>query len=82
MGSEIHYSKKWKTFYDFLADYIKKVFGTWGDIEIKKTFEERHIILQWYKHVCDYQKKTIENPDTVFSAPNIGFWTGVITKVR
>lgn len=33
-------SKKWKTFFDFLGDYIKAAIGPqWGTSEIKKPFE-------------------------------------------
>ena len=36
-------STKWKTFFDFLGDYIKMAIGPeWGNSEIKKPFEERH----------------------------------------
>ena len=56
VGNEIHYSKKWKTFHDFLISYIKICLGEgWGNSELQKPFRERHIILQWYKHLCDFQ---------------------------
>lgn len=55
-------SKKWKTFYDFLGDYIKSAIGSdWGNKEIKtKSIEERRPILVWYDKVCTLQRKYIK----------------------
>lgn len=50
-------STKWKTFFDFLGDYIKMAIGPeWGNSEIKKPFEERHPIMKWYHMVADHQR--------------------------
>lgn len=73
VGSMIHWSKNWKTFHDFLLDYIKGAVGPeWGNIELKKDFEDRHLILQWCDLVCKYQKETISNPGQVHAAPMTG----------
>ncbi len=73
VGSEIHYSKSWKTFHDFLMDYIVKMLGEdWISQEIKKESSERHPILQWYKLVCQYQKEFIKEPGKVQKAPMNG----------
>ena len=49
VGSTVYFSPKWKTFPDFLSDYLKSIMGDeWGNSEIKKKYEERHPILQWY----------------------------------
>lgn len=46
------HSKGWKTFPDFLGDYIKLAIGSeWGNIEIAKPVEQRHPILIWYQKV-------------------------------
>ena len=72
VGSAVHWGK-WKTFFDFLADYIKSVFGRdWGDTQIAKPLNERHPIMQWYEAVCHYQKKTIGEPGKVHTAPMTG----------
>jgi uncharacterized protein YchJ len=69
VGNRLHYSKKWKTFHDFLFDYIKNCLGSeWGNFELQKDFEERHPILQWYKLLCDFQRKHIEKEGEIFSA--------------
>ena len=42
-------SKSWRTFHDFLFDYIKVTIGPeWGNAEIAKLLEQRHPILIWY----------------------------------
>jgi hypothetical protein len=47
VGSEIYRSNTWKTFEDFLFDYIKIVFRReWGDAELRKSYDMRHPILQ------------------------------------
>jgi hypothetical protein len=48
VGNTVFWSKKWKTFHDFLFDYIKHVFGAeWGLNEQKKPLVERHILMRW-----------------------------------
>lgn len=69
VGSKLHYAKDWKTFHDFLVDYIKGVLdGEWGKAELQKPFEERHPALQWYHQVCEFQRRMIEEPGQVYSA--------------
>jgi hypothetical protein len=60
VGNEVHWNKSWKTFPDFLSDYVKTVFGKsvdpeWGKQELRRPFEERHPLMQWYQHYCDFQ---------------------------
>jgi hypothetical protein len=73
IGSRLYYSPKWKTFTDFLGDYIKLTFGgEWGNAELKKPFEKRHPLIQWYHHVCLLQRKYQSAPGEIFSAPVTG----------
>jgi len=73
VGKKVYYSNKWKTFHDFLSYYIKDVFGAdWGNSELKKDFNSRHQIIQWYDYVCKYQHKTILEPGKIHSAPMTG----------
>ena len=52
VGSRLYYSKSWKTFHDFLSDYIKLTLGEkWGNTELQKPEADRHPILQWYRLV-------------------------------
>ncbi|MEI7752724.1 MAG: SEC-C metal-binding domain-containing protein, partial [Candidatus Omnitrophota bacterium] len=60
IGSELHYSKSWLTFHDFLFYYIKKVFGQkWGEIELAKPESDRHPIIKWmrlaHEHMMAYE---------------------------
>jgi len=56
VGDTLHWSKIWKTFADFLGDYIKKKLGSdWGRAEITKPLTERHPIMQWYDALCRQQ---------------------------
>ncbi len=37
------HSQKWRTFHDFLGDYIKMAIGPdWGNAELAKPLEQRH----------------------------------------
>ena len=57
VGNKVHFSKKWKVPVDFYSDYIKDILGTeWGNVELAKPFEQRHLIIQWYCKFCEYQK--------------------------
>ena len=72
VGSKVHYGK-WKTFHDFLGDYIKRALGEeWGNTELKKSFAERHPILRWYHNVCTLQREHIIQAGNVFSSPMTG----------
>jgi hypothetical protein len=58
VGSELHYAKEWRTFPDFLSDYVKRVFGSeWGNAEIARPLAERHPFMQWYDHYCRFQRE-------------------------
>ena len=73
VGGQLHYSKNWKTFHDFLFYYIKRVLNpAWGTAENKKPYEKRNPILQWYKHLCDFQRIHVGTPGQVSGAPMTG----------
>lgn len=73
VGGVLSYSKKWKTFHDFLFHYIQHVIGPdWGADEIAKPIEQRHPILQWYDEICRYQKETLQEHGRVTSVAAIG----------
>lgn len=49
---------KGKSFFDFLVEYIRAVLTPdWGNAELKKPFQDRHLILQWYDAVCRAQQR-------------------------
>ena len=63
VGNQIHFSNTWKTFIDFLGDYIRtKLNPEWGNAQLAKPLHDRHVILQWYDAVCRLQAKSIKRP--------------------
>jgi len=67
------HSGRWRTFEDFLLDYIKIAIGSeWGNSEIAKPLEERHPILVWYQKICEYQRTFAKEPCKVHSGPMTG----------
>lgn len=75
VGSELHYSKKWKTFPDFLLSYIATKLGKdWGNEELKKPLAQRHQIMRWYDAMCRFQRKQKPNAAGVYkTVPNGAF---------
>jgi hypothetical protein len=72
VGGTMHWGK-WKTFFDFLSDYIKQVLGgEWDNTEIAKPLSQRHPVMQWYDAVCHYQQRTLREPGKVHTAPMTG----------
>lgn len=64
---------KWKTFADFLLNYIKITLGSsWGNAEIAKPLEERHPLMQWYDKICHLQMAHVGEPGQIFSTPITG----------
>lgn len=67
-GSTLHYSKNWRTFTDFLNEYIMTTLGKdWGNAEIKKPESERHPIIKWYQEMCKIQKTQQRKSDGLYS---------------
>lgn len=63
VGNRIHWSKKWRTFPDFLLDYLRgKIPEGWYQAEMEKVLEERHPLAQWYWRYCEFQARNWE-PD-------------------
>jgi hypothetical protein len=63
----------WKTFPDFLLDYVRWTLGeAWGQAEIGKPEAEKHPIIRWYQALCLVQAKHIHTPGEVSSMPKYG----------
>jgi hypothetical protein len=72
IGDKLHYGK-WKSFSDFLSNYIKHTLGSdWGNMEIAKPFDERHPVMQWYDKISHLQAKYAKEPGVLFSTPVTG----------
>lgn len=73
VGNTLHYSRKWKTFSDFLSDFIKNTLGAdWGNSELQKPLEKRHPILQWYNSLCELQQQNFDKSSKIQSMPLSG----------
>ena len=72
VGNKLHYGK-WKSFADFLTNYVKATLGgDWGNAEIAKPLEERHPLMQWYDKICHLQRTHAGEPGQLFSTPVTG----------
>jgi hypothetical protein len=73
VGREVRWSKGWRTFPDFLFDFIKvKLTSEWGNAELAKPEAERHPLMKWYHKVCMFQRAQPKGPDGVYSAEMTG----------
>jgi hypothetical protein len=64
---------KWKTFFEFLDNYLSARFDkVWGDAELKKPIGERHPILCWYETKTRYMNDKIVEPGKIHTAPMTG----------
>jgi hypothetical protein len=72
VGHRLHYGK-WKSFSDFLGDYIKSAMGAeWGNAELAKPMPDRHPVIQWYDKLCRLQREHAGTPGEMFSVPMTG----------
>ena len=73
VGNTVHWSNKWKTFPDFLTDYMKGKFGVdWLKAEVAKPLLDQHPLMQWAHDYGEYQKAMIKTPGEVTSAELTG----------
>jgi hypothetical protein len=73
VGKQIRWSKAWKTFPDFLFDYIKYVLTPeWGDAELKKPEAERHPLIGWYTKVGEFHRAQVVGPNGLYNAEMTG----------
>jgi SEC-C motif len=78
VGNEIQWSKKWKTFADFLMSYFKSVMGAeWGKAQLAKPRAEWSPIFEWYAQTCEYQKKIL-TPGVLQQSQMTGAACGVL----
>src|SRR5690242_14247930 len=73
VGNEVRWSTNWKTFPDFLGDFLKTAMTPeWGDAEIKKPLAERHPLMQWYDKLCTFQRAQTRNDNGIYSTEPTG----------
>jgi hypothetical protein len=57
VGSELLYSEDWKTFHDFLNNYLKRLLGDWFQQQAKLPQDQRHQIARWFQIMADQVKE-------------------------
>ena len=73
IGKMLRWSRAWRTFPDFLSDYIKHALTPeWGNAELKKPLEERHPLLQWYHKLCEFQRAQVKNANGIYQTQATG----------
>lgn len=64
VGSRLFFDKNWKTFPDFLHDYLRHVFGSgWWDNEMKKPDAERHPVVRSHLQVRELRSSLPVGPN-------------------
>ena len=67
VGNTLHWSKTWKTFVDFLSDYMKRKLGSdWGNAEIAKPLAKRHSITLATRRLERYEQKELKEGETAY----------------
>lgn len=72
VGARLYHSPKWRTFHDFLRDYLLGSLGPeWANAEQAKPLEKRHTILRWYAQASK-QAKALKVAEGMISGPMTG----------
>jgi hypothetical protein len=73
VGKEVRWSKAWRTFVDFLMDYIKvKLTPAWGNAELAKPEAERHPLVRWYQMMGKVQQTLPKQPNGLYQSQMTG----------
>lgn len=63
--NRVFWSKNWRTFFDFLQDYIITLLGkNWYSDELQKPSEGRHSVVAWNEKLRELQRAATPNPIT------------------
>ena len=61
VGDELHWSKNWRTFPDFLFHYVKKILTpVWGAAEQAKSAGDRHPLFAWLEKIRELRERDIK----------------------
>jgi hypothetical protein len=83
VGDELHWSPSWRTFLDFLNDYVKHLLGReWGTRELGKPFEDRHFLIQLYSRKLEIWNTQEPGPDGLRRARPSGPMLAYLTIAR
>jgi hypothetical protein len=80
VGSRFFYSKTWKSFPDFLMEYIPHLFGKeWWTTEQTKPEEDRHQLCQWIAAMRRFAAAQPKLPDGRYRIASDGFGAAYLT---
>lgn len=73
VGGRLYHSENWKTFHDFLRDYLLGSLGNeWLKTEQSKPVKTRHQILRWYAQAAEQAALLRSGDGAVISGPMTG----------
>ena len=73
VGRRLYHSTKWRTFHDFLRDYLLGSLGPdWANAEQAKPIGKRHPILRWYAEAAEQAKGMWAAEGAMISGPMTG----------
>ena len=80
IGDKLYFSDKWRTFPDFLYDYLIYVFGEdWFNSEKLKPEKDQHPVMQWRYSIYEFQKSQKLNTDGLYKAIPSGPYKAYLT---
>ncbi|MFG3592266.1 hypothetical protein ACFXS9_07860 [Bradyrhizobium sp. RDI18] len=73
VGNRVHFSKNWKTFQDFLREFLIGLLGReWFQAEFNKPDSERHPIVRWYHQALTDSKRLHTKVGNLLVGPMTG----------
>ncbi len=70
VGNTVHMSKRWKTFHDFLRQFlIGKLSADWFKAEQAKPLDQRHAIVRWYDQAIADAKSNSTKVGDIIGVP-------------
>ena len=80
VGPEIRHAKEWKTFPDFLHDYVVQLLGEpWFNAEIVRPHDDRHPVLAWLWAHYEAAKNVVPGPDGLLALVPTGEEAALLT---
>ena len=73
VGNRVYHSPRWKTFHDFLREYVFMVLGKeWTEEQREKPPSNRHQIIRWFDQAMSDARKMAVEKNGLFSGPMTG----------
>ena len=79
VGSTLYFSEKWKTFPDFLFEFVWRIFGKdWYDTESAKNISDQNEIVKWFNKSLEFSETQMPNKNGLIVANPNGFTSAYI----